>query len=372
MPSVNNALSELPGWPTEYEIIYLDPLVCSVSKPPLVAVGGSAADKAAESLQRDFLNALQVRHEDAKDYWGTDGYGTRFQRNPKLQQRINEIFRSLPDALKEKRYFHSVSELLRHVPELLNSDRCAKNGCFVVVDAILATRVMAPHEIDQTLEHADVVTDESERDVTLLLADHPLPLLTLEDARIGVRADSQWQLTPRLNTILTTGWYPYARAVGMLSRMPAGHAYIDLLAPLVRPYPTLDTVLPVTSLTIGDNGHHSILEYVLHESLTPEIESFQPPTSEWKVYDRDKEFLEPLHRFHLCCQLNRVGSKSLRTRAPLSYQTLNAYLGELKRLRELLKQNEIASLILDQDTNIETFLAEPEERRDVANKLSRL
>ena len=222
------------------------------------------------------------------------------------------------------------------------------------------------------LEHADTVFEESERDVTLLLADHPSPLLTLEDALVGVRADSQWQWTPGLNTILTAGWYPYARVVGMLSSVPAGHAFVDLLALLVRPYPALDTVLPVTSATVGDDGHLSTLEKVLHKDLKPAIESFQPPTSEWKVYDRDKEFLEPLYRFHLCGQLNRVGWKSLQTRAPLAFQTLKAYLGELRRLRELLEQNGIASLIRNQETNIETFLVEPEERRDVAGKLSRL
>jgi hypothetical protein len=229
-----------------------------------------------------------------------------------------------------------------------------------------------------------------------MLADVPSQLLTLHHPVLPLVTDKQthsslWQ---ELALLLEVGWYPYVRAIGLHRTLPGGRPYLDVLALLMRPCPSLSEALEMQ----GDERKKSLvgaLQTVQEDSLEQEIERLravvppkaapssektpdvppenatpkesapetkapepetgeQPSTAashEADAYkpefylgisegeDRDTpnlRYLSPVLMFQLCCKMNHVSGLGLLRREPLAYRALQHYLDRLEELRQIL------------------------------------
>jgi len=377
----------------EYDLVYLDPLVCNpaLRKSGLSrwAFWRSSEEKAIASFLGQLIETLGITPKDASpsSFLEDKGLGTRFKSDRILQRRAAHVINQyLAKDELEARHHYIIASLQRQKTSLEKIADRPNGDSLIIVDAMFATRAKAPEEIQRAVQAPVQYQDNSARTIECVLTDSPGPLLTLHDPVIGLRVDGHafYNWTEAFNTILSAGWYPFARAVGLYATSPGGHPFIKVIAILMRPYPSLDEVL---APPLGESPRcclPGMLEYVLENSLNPEIDKLQDEkkkegrgtkrktratsagtgavTSLKRVYDRDEQFLFPVYLFQLCCQLNRTSYLGLQVRANRAYQVLRLYLERLKVLGECLKNLEIESQIVSQETDVRKLLPEPELR----------
>lgn len=369
----------------EYDLVYLDPLVgdLSLHRPWLSQwLVWRSEEKAIASFLGRLIETLGIRPEDASpsSFLGREGFGARFRSDRTLQRRVARVINEHLTEVKTRHHSDVASLQERKVSLCENIADRAEGGSLIVVDGMFATRAKAPEEIQRSIQAPVQYQDNSTRGIECMMADSPARLIALSDPVIGLmvsrRAFYYW--TEAFTAILSAGWYPWSRAVGLYETIPGGHAFVNVIAILMRPYPSLDEVLVALP---GEDSRCSLpgtLQHILENLLNPEIENLQAAkrkagiadtgtraaTSLKPVYDRDKEFLVPVYLFQLCCQLNRVSSLGLQVRANRAYQVLLAYLDRLKVVATSLKDLGIVSQILYQETNVRELLPEPEEQRD--------
>lgn len=351
----------------EYDLIYLDPLVCSFAlyKTEFSLWTQPRPEKRAiESFLGRLVKTLGIKPEDASppSFLETKGFGTKFKSNRALQRRVARVINQHLNEVAT-RHYHSIVSLQRQKAPLENIADRPQGESLIIVDAMLSTRAGAPEAIQQVVQAPGQYLDNSMRSIECMLTDDPSPVLTLCDPVIGLMVDeiAFYNWTEAFNIILSAGWYSFARTVGLYSTIPGGPPYINAIAILMRPYPSLNEVLTHRQGKPQRCCLPGMLEHVLEKSLKPEIEKLKTSgIAPIKVYDRDKEFLSPVYVFKFFCQLHRTSCQGLQARANPTYQVLKTYLEHLRVLGECLKGLNIESQILSQETDISKFLPELE------------
>lgn len=366
----------------EYDLVYLDPLVCD---PALRKSYSSrwtfwrSGKKSIESFLGRLIKSLGIRPEDTYPSYFLEykGFGTRFRSDRILQRHVARVINQHLDEVTT-RHYHSAASLQGQKASLEKIADRLQGESLIIVDAMLSTRAGAPEEIQQVVQAPVQHLDNSMRSIECMFTDSPGPLLTLCDPVIGLMVDEHvfYNWTGAFRTILSVGWYPFARTVGLYSTSPGGHPFINVIAILMRPYPSLDEVLEPSRGKPARCSLPGMLEYLLENSLEPEIERLKNERQKSKktvpasagtsavtskrVYDRDEQFLSPVYLFLLFCQLNRTSWQGLRARANYAYQVLQTYLERLELLGKCLEDLGIESQIPPQETGVRELLPEPE------------
>lgn len=366
----------------EYDLVYLDPLVCDPTLRSKSWLSRCAfwrsEERAITSFLGQLIETLGITPKDASpsSFLEGKGFGTRFKSDRILQRHATRaIDQHLARDEFEARHHYIIASLQRQKSSLEKIADRPNGDSLIIVDAMFATRAKTPEEIQRAVQAPVQYQDNSTRTIECMLTDIPAPLLTLHDSVIGLRVDGHafYNWTEDFTTILAADWYPFARAVGLCATSPGGHPFINVIALLMRSYPSLDQVL---APPLGESPRcclPGMLEYIMRNSLDPEIEQLQKKvaaagagtsavTSLKRVYDRDEQFSFPVYLFQLCCQLNGVSWRGLQARASRAYHVFNTYLEHLEDLGKCLEDLGIESLIISQETDIEKLLPEPEVR----------
>ncbi len=366
----------------EYDLVYLDPLVCHQS---LRQSGSSrwafsrTQAHSAEDLLSQLRGILGIASEDASpsSFLEDTGVGTMLKRDRPVQRFIATIINrhlSTMSAIDGRycngiRTLHEQRSSLDSVADRLHSDS------LILVDAMLAMGTGVPADIRKAAQAAVQYEGDPRRSMECMLTDIPAPLLTLCDPSIGMMVDrhSFYNYSEPLNTVISAGWYPFTRTLGLYATSPGKPAFINVIAILIRRFPSLDELL--VSLP-GEPKRCSLpgmLEHVRIKWLEPEIEAVEArasgaatrrktkkakkkrkgkkshqatnasagtiPAGSKRCYEKDELFLSPLHLFQICCQLSGASWQGLEARATPAYQVLNRYVECLevlgKHLRDL-------------------------------------
>ncbi len=350
---------------SEYDLIYLDPLVCSLAQYKTEFspwIHQRPEEQARESFIGRLIETLGIKSGDNSSpaFLETKGFGTRLKGDRALQRRVAHVINQHLNEIAT-RHYHSVVSLQKQKARLENMADRSRGGSLIIVDAMFSNRAGAPEEIQQVVQSPVQYLDNSMRNTECMLTDSLGPALTLCDPVIGLMVDeiAFYNWTEAFNIILSAGWYPFARTVGLYATVPGGPPFINVIAILMRPYPSFHEVLTPPQGKPKRCCLPGTLEHVLEKSLEPEIKRLQTggitPT---KVYDRDKEFLSPVYVFKFFYQLNRMSCQGLQTRANHAYQVLKTYLERLRVLGECLKGLNMESQILSLETDVQKFLPE--------------
>jgi hypothetical protein len=190
-------------------------------------------------------------------------------------------------------------------------------------------------------------------------------------------------------------WYPFTRTIGFYRTSSSGLPFVDVIAILTRPFPSFYEVLaslPESEQPWGLSLPEAF-EYIGEHLLAPEVQRLQglvptppnaaptPPTAAptppsaapapasaapapAKVYDKDEQFLDPIHFFRLCCQLNRIGWQDLKIRLQQVARIFENYLKSIRQLQGLLATLDIESRILSQETDPVKLVPDQPEWRE--------
>lgn len=364
----------------EYDLVYLDPLICD---PTLSQSWLSqrafwhSEKKALASFLGRLTETLSIRPEEASpsSFMEEKGFGTRFKSDRIAQRHVAQVINQFLAKVEARRY-RSVDLLRREKSSLFAkiADR-PKGESLIIVDAMFATRASAPEELIRTIEAPVQLQNSSVRTIECVLSDSPGPLLTLRDPVIGLMVNRHafYNWTAAFNTILYAGWYPFARTVGLYTTLPGGHPFVNVIAILVRTFPSLEEVLRPPPTELPMECFPEALDYHLKNSLAPEIQELgskagaagigtTPSTSLDTVYDKDEWFLSPICAFQLCCKLNIVTWQGLLARASRAYDVFNRYLQGVEALGKCLSALGMDSRIISQETDLKELLPEPEPR----------
>lgn len=122
----------------------------------------------------------------------------------------------------------------------------------VFVDGMInRTQPDETNEQFQTVVVPQTVVDRYYRSVRFFIADRPWVLMGLDEHAVGLVVDQKALLKSYPNDARVDGpvdpvgpanWYPFARVIGFWRVANGGRPYIDVIAILIKMYPTLDQV----------------------------------------------------------------------------------------------------------------------------------
>jgi hypothetical protein len=352
-----------------YDLVYLDPLVCH---PALRQSWLSQRafrrpeDKGIGPFLSRLTDTLSIRPEDTSpsSFLEEKGLGTRFKSDRIAQRHVaSAVNQHLAEV--QARHYRSAEYLQRQKSHLDAKVADRPNGnSLVIVDAMFGSRTRVPEEILRADQVPIQYHADSTRRIECILTDSPAPAVTLLDPVIGLMVDQYafYNWTEVFTNILAAGWYPFTRMVGLYTTSPGGQPFVNVIAILMRSYPSLDELL---TPPLGWRPEYSLpgmLDLVLRTLDTEIKELQQAKKANTRFYDKDKWFLFPVYVFQLCCQLHSISWRGLKDRARRAYHAFITYLEHLEDLGKCLEDLGIESLITSQETDIKKLLPEPEVR----------
>jgi hypothetical protein len=338
-------------------------------------------EKATAYFLGQLIKTLGIKPGDVypSSFLSKKGFGTRLNGDRGLQRRVAQIINQYQFELENQtviqvqRYYPAVASLQEAKLSLEEIADKPNGDSLVIVDAMIVGRTVAPLERQSMFETHTRYQGNCIRTIEYMLADSPGYLLTLKDPVIGLMVDRQSvsHCTEAFNAILAAGWYPYTRVAGLYATVPGGHSFVNVIAILVRSYPSLEEIL-VPMGELPECCLPGMLEQLLTR-LDQEIKTLQEEkskatnigdgtsaaTSIPKVYEKDAEFLYPGYLFKLFCELNKVSWQELQAQERRLLYILKAYMQRLLELGKYLKDLGRESLIIDLMTNIERLLPGP-------------
>jgi hypothetical protein len=369
----------------EYDLVYLDPMICDPllrqQVLPQLSLRRPKGERMIALSMNQLAGTLGLRSGDIYSTSAVDnkGFGARIRGNRDLQRRLAQIINQLKAELEKQP--QAKGEVQRYYPkvEYLQSGRSSlekiadrpDSNSIIIADAMVIKEDAAPVEIRSLVETPARYLGNCIRNIEFVLADKPGPMIKLYHPVIGLMVDwqaaSDW--TEALDAILKAGWYPYARVVGRYATLPGKLPYVDVIAIMLCPLPSLDEMIGPPSGKVPAYCLRGVLEQLLPE-LDQEIKSLQEEKSKAtkadtgtgaiayipRVYERDAEFLYPGYLFKLCCELNGVNWQGLQDRASHICHILNAYTQRLIELGKHLTDLGIQSLIVDLKIDSRKFL----------------
>ena len=364
-------LEWIPGRFGDYDLVYLDPLVCNRDLYP-----GWFGRLPARYLRRGTVEGffarlartLRVNPEEPwpQTYLRNDGIGERSRDDRALQRRVvAEIEKNWPSDTR--RHFSNVAALRANGSILSTiADKPHGEG-LVMLDGMFASRATVAEPIAYTVEEPIQYRSGSLRSIECILSDVPAPTLTLDQPIVGLRVDPSVALnwSEPLTSLISRGWHPFARVIGLYTTTAGGRGFIDVIAILMRAHPSLDMVLKPWGGQMPRHCLPGMLNYQQRNFLdreTARLEALSTAIDAGKAmaptgpYNMDSEFLYPVHFTVLFCRLNNVCWQGLKARAAETYTALANYLTGLKKLADLLNKLGMPSLITPLEKQITLLL----------------
>lgn len=359
----------------EYNLEYLDPLICDDEISQFARVNLTWLDphvRGAGTFLRDLRNVAydKAAAGTPANYLDDKGVGTKVKTDRSLQRKISETVNRHCET-GNLRYFATLDAMKGQKQELHTAADKDPADSLIIMDTMFATRAYLPAEITQTIDIPPRRRNGSVRSLQGALTDLPGYLATMGNQIVPLLMDervvNRW--TIGFDTLMSGGWYPAVRIVGLCRTRTCGHSYIDVIALLARPWPTLDELVAGGSSTASDPDLPQILDNVrarfiapILADLTEQSPGTVPPSASSPAADKRleftsyKELLVPLLFFQVFGYLNGVSAKTLRTRAHRAYKALVDYIKALKELEPYLdEQSQELRVIVD----IDRLLPEP-------------
>jgi hypothetical protein len=351
-----------------YNLVYLDPMVCELtSHEPwfsrLISWRQEVEKGSAAGLLRQITEALETDsgRENLSSFLNKGRLGPTPRAERSLQKRVMDVIdRHLSEP--KRHHYSSVESWQKDKVHLKDVADKAEGASLIIVDGMFTRRVNAPDETRRSLdtrfpeEHS-----QQRRSFEGILTDCPPPLVTLNEPAIGLMVD-RVAFYYRVGAVLTrSDWYPFTRTVGLYETSQDGQGFVDVIAILAGPHPTMDEVLAPSS----PGRPWSLLDHltrVQKDALDKEIsELAKAASAPEKLYAKDGQFLNPIYMFLICCRLNGVDWTALQMRAPYAAHVFGEYMERLKELRSLLNELKMVSRIISQETDVAKLLPEAQD-----------
>lgn len=249
--------------------------------------------------------------------------------------------------ISSKRRFSSVEKLCRSTDELRGMPNQLTPDCLVFVDGVI-NRVDSQNQPDlyQSVQVLPRSEDREPRLVRFLLSDHAWPLHWMGAPGIGLMVSRKalMKTYPTVendsDTVGLDGWYPFARVLGYWQTERGGRPFIDVLAILVKSFPTLDAIFQATS----DGAQRKLTQML---AIARDAVQKAMKLAQEQSYDaaNDSYLLYPLLLYSLCFNLNGINEEQLSTRAPAVHNLVLQYRSNLDEFADFLEKHEMESLL---------------------------
>jgi len=358
----------------DYDLVYLDPLICKLAGSSRLRAVFKGWQREAEpaDLVRDMMTQLDIdpKKDTPSSFWQKDGVGYKVKADRRLQRDLSQAIDRHLSKLCDR---HCDNE--RRFQQLKASlhDKADKSGSdsLVIVDAMFARRSAASKAMQRVVDiPPSGAEDDQGRSIEGILTYVPGPLAYIREPALGLMVNSQAFYKCVDTTLMKADWYPFVRVVGLYATSANGPQFVNVIAILLRQYPSFDEVLAPAP---GNKPLESLMGVLAHVqgAVNKELVALKnPPTNPVKVYEKDEFFLYPVYFSQLCCQLNGIDHKALKSEASQVFVALEQYLQHLGNLKTCLASLQVESRITDQDTDLTRILPELPEWREPTGLLS--
>lgn len=253
--------------------------------------------------------------------------------------------------LGAKRKFDTVKKLReegKHLGDLPNSSTASN---IIIADGMIVRVDTDTHADLYSLVNVTPQTqDRHTRLVRFMITDTAWPLMWLDVPCIGLMVDQKALTKTYLDGSSSTGhidivgledWYPFAKVFGYWRTDRGGRPYIDVLAILIRTFPTMDEILRPRAM-----GPKTKLMQMLEDGITNAQKEYNTVQNKQPyVLQNDATLLYPLLLTRLLFGLNGINMTHLQARAPMYYSKFHEYYRTLDKLARVLKAKHFESLL---------------------------
>lgn len=258
-----------------------------------------------------------------KDRWILRPHVDAFRKS--LNPRVEPTKKSIEET-RIVSDLNDMNEKLELYQELPNR---SKVECLVALEGTITT---VSAQFNSELYQSVLVTPRHEdhhlRSVRFCLAPRPGMLLGLDEWRVGLMVDQKGLAKTYpdsgsevpVDLLALDKWYPFAMAIGFWRTDRGGRPFVDVLAILIKSFPSMDRILKER----GTTDQRCFLEMLKNGKLNAEVKkkSFQGG-----AYDPrgDYDLLYPYLLATLCCHLNNTDWKKFQTRGRLLFDLSSGY-----------------------------------------------
>jgi hypothetical protein len=209
--------------------------------------------------------------------------------------------------------------------------------------------------------------DRYTRAVRFSLAERPGQLLAMDNWRIGLMVDQKglektypisFDGEDSVNAVALNGWYPFAKAIGFWRTDRGGRPFVDVLAILIKAFPSLDEILRQRAAL-----DQTCFAQMLQNGKAKVDKTRQDLLSKPR-YDpkEDYELVYPYFLATLCCRLNKCGWDKFETGERELYNFYKQYWQALVDLAKEIQAKKLPSCLPD------FVKTEEKKRREAAQK----
>lgn len=356
-PVLNELLAWLDTRMRDYELLYLDPLVCDPSLAKSWTWGMTTLrDRATAAFLSDLGTSLKNpwKMDTATRFLDDNGLGTTVKSSRKLQLDVSSVVNKhvRSDKIKVPR---NTADLLSRRDALSQIADKPKGGSVIAVDTSMYT---TEGELTQSISIASRPRFNSMRQLAGGLIEFPPQLMTLGDPLVGLVADrrvtANWSAS--FDKVRKVGWYPKMRTVGLYCTAPNGEPYVDVIALLLRPLLSPDEMLASEQSSASKPPFVPILGKI-GNSLQEDIVRFDAAKSAGKQeqlrFERYRDYLFPIYLLQLYCRLHSISAKKLEKKSIEVQKSVKAYLQLIDKVQKHLDDQ---GKKLAQETDIDVLL----------------
>lgn len=328
----------------EYELVYLDPMVCDL----LVEKPWHRNRFSTLSPEKVFLQKLTetlTADSKVKDLRSCLKRGQLTQKAADERGLQVSVAKVIEDFFPQQ-FSVPLSYLLQPKSQLARSEPPIIEGSLVLVDGMFARRAALPPSLQLNIDTRYMdVPEPRKRSVECILLNTPIPITTWDEGILGLMIDTVTFYQRATTALMRSDWYPFVQVLGKYATNHDGNPFVDVVALLAKPHPALDRVLrvPIDEELCCLPG---MLTRVKEQVLDGEVNRLaKETTAPVKFYDKDRKLLYPIYFALLCCQLNGVDWSSLQSKAPHVAAILQSYMDQLNNLAIHLERLGMSSLI---------------------------
>lgn len=354
----------------EYELVYLDPLVCDLLvseswRERILPPELQSPKTPEETFLKQLTEALsEFSKKDLESSLKRGELGATQEAERALQKQVAKVV----DQYLPWRRSYMVAQLQKGKKDAI--DWADKKGAesLVLVEGVFARRAAAPESLQGLIDSR--YPDEQNphrRSIEGMILEIPVPVATLDQPFLGLMVDTTAFYRRASMALMRTEWYPFVRILGLYSTSPNGHPFLNVIGILAPPHPTLDEVLDPTPGELSWHSLRGVLNYTKESILEPEIGRLdaeltslganKPPPG--RSYKRFYELLCPLFVLLGCCKLNGVDWEKLQSGAPDVASTVKDYVDKLHKIIDLLDRLDMTSPLRRESVDAEKLLVPP-------------
>jgi len=242
----------------EYELVYLDPLVCDVLtteswQERIIPSAFQTPATPENTFIKHLTEALAgSSRKDLESSLKRGRLGTSPEAERTLQKKVAQVV---------EQYFpwqrsYMVASLQREKKNARDWADKTSAESLVLVEGMFARRASAPEPLRNSMD-AWYPDDENRhrRSVEGVMLEIPVPTTTFSEPFIGLMVDSTAFYQRASIALMRQEWYPFVRVLGLYATNRNGHPFVNVLGILARPHPTLDEILKPNP---GERPLHSL------------------------------------------------------------------------------------------------------------------